>query len=561
MKIIKYFTVVFLFLFLIMVSCKDNFLKEEMVSGVTSEFFEGEAGLENAINAAYSQLRSYYGHDNGMYISTYGTDNHCSNGYTARWLDDYAGELNSECNVCTHVWNSCYQAINTCNTAINRGEKQEKDVNDLLAEARFLRAHYYFLLVQYYGPVHLTLEETMGVETEAERTSEDKIYEAIINDLEFAIEHLPETQSQFGRATEPAAKHMLSLVLLTRGYKDYAENNDFKRSADLAKSVINDYHYQLLDSLPAVFDHDNEQNDEVIWSVQYSLDPLLNGYGNRSHTFFRPAYDTYCGGLDRGNNPGEGRPWIRFRPTQRFLDNFRPLDVDARFNQMYQTVWYFNTKNELPEGAEVGDTAIWITDEKLTWEKVDKIEKRLPGVVLFTWNKEHWYETQGGAIGVPEEPIDKYYIDRHMFPSLKKVDDWKRPSTNYMNGSRDVIVARLGETYLIAAEALYKDGKPEEAVYYINEIRKRAAYSGKEEQMTITSDQLDLDFILDERSREMFGEFKRWLTLVRTGKLIERVRAHNVRGRPNIKDYHKLRPIPETQMDRTTNEYTQNPGY
>ena len=182
-------------------------------------------------------------------------------------------------------------------------------------------------------------------------------------------------------------------------------------------------------------------------------------------------------------------------------------------------------------------------------------------MVLFTWNKKHWYETQGGTLGVPNEPIDEYYIPRHMFPSLKKVDDWKRPSTNYMNGSRDVIVARLGETYLIAAEALYKAGKSEEATYYINEIRQRSAYPGKEEQMKITVDQLDLDFILAERSRELGGEFKRWLTLVRMGKLIERVKAHNVRGGPNIKDYHKLRPIPESQMDLTTNEYPQNPGY
>ncbi|HDS07939.1 MAG TPA: RagB/SusD family nutrient uptake outer membrane protein, partial [Bacteroides sp.] len=95
---------------------------------------------------------------------------------------------------------------------------------------------------------------------------------------------------------------------------------------------------------------------------------------------------------------------------------------------------------------------------------------------------------------------------------------------------------------------------------YINTIRERAAYPGKEAQMHVSAAEIDLDFILDEWTRECFGEQSRWLDLKRTGKLLERVRAHNPDA-SNIKDFHVLRPIPVNQITRTTNDYGQNPGY
>jgi hypothetical protein len=101
-------------------------------------------------------------------------------------------------------------------------------------------------------------------------------------------------------------------------------------------------------------------------------------------------------------------------------------------------------------------------------------------------------------------------------------------------------------------------------VPYINAIRERAAYpSGNAAAMDITVDKLSLDFILDERSRELCGELVRWLDLARTGKLLERVKLHNTDGKSNIKPFHVLRPIPQTQIDATITgtPYPQNPGW
>jgi hypothetical protein len=131
-------------------------------------------------------------------------------------------------------------------------------------------------------------------------------------------------------------------------------------------------------------------------------------------------------------------------------------------------------------------------------------------------------------------------------------------------GSRDFMVARLAETYLIAAEALYKVGNIDEAVQHINAVRRRAAIPGKELEMEITADQLNIDFILDERGRELLGEMDRWFDLVRTGTLVDRVKKYNPDGAANIQPFHVLRPIPNDQIDRTEGgaaSFPQNPGY
>lgn len=548
---LKYLLSVLILASFVVVSC--DVLDEEIVSGVTADVhYNTPEGFEDAVNAAYVQLRQFYGSEHGGNLTAMGTDIISNGGHGGfHYMNQYTAGLNSESSPFWHIWNNFYQAINTCNAAINRSEDADlpqAEKTAKVAEVRFLRAHYYFLLVQYFGPIHLSLEETIGVETEANRTSEDVVYEAIIDDLEFAVQNLPVTQSEFGRATEPAAKHMLSLVLLTRGQTSFAQSDDLARAASLADEVINNYNHRLLDDFADVFDHDNEQNEEVIWSVQYTQDPLINDPGNQSHLHYRPWYEVFNDGLDRALEPGYGRPWIRFRPSPFGMENFRPLDVDSRYDKSFQDVWYFNTTNGIPDGAAVGDTAIWVTDEFLTQQDVEEVEARLPGVNLMTWNSDN----EG----------DPWYWHINMFPNLKKVDDFKRPSVNEANGSRDYIVYRLAETYLNAAEALFMDGRANEAVPYVNTVRQRAAFPGMEDQMMITASDIDLDFLLDERAREFYGEQKRWLDLKRTGKLVERVRRYNPTvGAENIQEHHVLRPIPANQLTRTTNDYAQNPGY
>jgi hypothetical protein len=153
--------------------------------------------------------------------------------------------------------------------------------------------------------------------------------------------------------------------------------------------------------------------------------------------------------------------------------------------------------------------------------------------------------------------------DNLRYPTLTKFMDDTRANFNEAQSARDVFVIRLAEVYLIAAEAAMQTGALDKAADYVNVIRTRAAKPGQESAMEITTDQLSIDFILDERARELAGEQLRWFDLKRTGKLIDRVKRLNPENGVYLMDYHTVRPIPQTQLDAITNkeEFKQNPGY
>jgi hypothetical protein len=569
MKKMKYLFLTVTLILLAFASC--DVLDEEIISGVTVDtHYNTPEGFQDAVNAAYEHLRDFYGDEDGCEITVFGTDEYTHGGHGgAHDIDRYGHGLNAESNTFWDPWNQIYQGINTCNAVIGRAPdadipEDEKVVR--VGEVRFLRAHYYYLLVEFFGAVHLTLEETTGVETEANRTSEDQIYDAIIADLQYAINNLPVVADEFGRITKPAAQHHLALIYLTRAYKSFAGATDFSDAANLALDVINNSGHVLLDDYQEIYNvedangnlyHGNEQNAEIIWSVQYDIDPLLNGEGNRTHLYFRPWYEVYDqGGLVRGLGHGYGRPWIRFRPNSWLLENFKPLDVDSRFHKSFQQAWCFNYEGDIPAGASLGDTAIWITTEELDQAKYDAIKARLPYANIYSWDANDFDEPW--CIYNDDVPNNNINI----FPAPWKIDDNLRSSLNATNGSRDFIIFRLGETYLLAAEAMLgRDGDGSNAVTYVNEVRRRAAWPGMETAMEVTAGDVDLDFILDEWSRECFGEQQRWLDLKRTGKLIERVTLYNPEGAQNIDAHHLLRPIPSNQIIRCTNDYAQNPGY
>src|SRR5205085_1079599 len=92
-------------------------------------------------------------------------------------------------------------------------------------------------------------------------------------------------------------------------------------------------------------------------------------------------------------------------------------------------------------------------------------------------------------------------------------------------------------------------------------VRVPGPIPGHETEMDLAIGQLTLDEVLNERARELAGESMRWFDLVRTHKLVERVKLYNPDGGANVRAFHALRPIPQTQIDRTTTPFPQNPGY
>ena len=559
-------------------SCND-YLQEELVSDVSAAtYYTTPQGWEDAVRATYSTMKDYFGSEMGFTMTVFGTDVHTNGadgGHKA--INFYDNQLNAEESYMRETWRSFYRGINQANAVINRSEGIDLDqevIDQRIAEVRFLRALYYFMLTRTYGDIHLSLEETEGVEITANKTPAAEIYAtAIIPDLEAAIATLPASQGDLGRATKPAAEYLLGLALLTRSYTSFADANDAARAEALFTTVINDYGFELAENYLDLWGLDTlgvpvnissaEDNREIIFTVQNSkgqVDEGLDGAGHRGHLYFLMEYDKLPG-MER--DVENGRPWKRFRPTDYHLRLWN-REIDRRYDETYKHVWYSNNEGGIPtwsqdEAAfipagksvgdpkfEVGDTAVYIPGPGLAQDWDAEAKRSAPYIVITP---------------EPQFDGDNRSYNEIWYPTLNKFIDNTRPDRQHTQGQRDFYLMRLGEAYLLRAEARIKQGNATGAAEDINVIRRRAAWEGMEEAMTITPAEATLEFLLEERAREMDGEGHRWFTLTRTGTLVERVREHNPGAAPNIQDYHTVRPIPQEQIDRTEGGYEQNRGY
>ncbi len=522
--------------------CSDLLEEEQIVSPPIDTYYQTEDGYQGLVNTAYTFTRTLFaGGNNYAPLVFFGTDL-WTNGSDASFIEfnAYNSAIQPANPVLWELWSNFYQGIGICNTAISRKDKvtemSEEEINSKVAEAYFLRAWYYHILVMHFGGVPLKVEEVTEVETTATRASEDAVYAQIIDDLLMAENLLPTTQSDFGRATKPAAQALLARVYLTR--------NQNESAAIYAKKVINDYGFSLLEDYAELWNVENRVNSEVIWSIQFSQDQRLNENGNAYFLYFTPRYDLQPGMQRALEND---RPWPRFLATRFYLDLLQSnRDNDSRYDKSWKEVWYANNSATLLPNMEIGDTAFiyvpYAVPQSVKDAKKDEYK-------IFDINNLYDGETPTGSL--------------ELFPQMRKYKDPLRPAINSGVGTKNVIELRLAEVYLIAAEALMKQGNTSEGAALLNVVRRRAAWSGQEVNMEISPAELTLDFILNERALELGGERLRWADLKRTGKLLERVKLYNPTGRANIEEKHLLRPIPSNMIDRLTNseEFEQNPGY
>lgn len=534
-------------------SC-ESFLEEELVTDVSAaSYYTTAEGFEDAVEATYAAMKSFFGVERGFTMTSFGTDiytNGADGGH--KGINRYDGELSPSESYMRDTWRDFYRGINQANAVINRAQTLEgidqTTLNQRIAEVRFLRGFYYFTLLRTYGDLHLTLEETEGVEIEANRTPKSEIYtQAIIPDLEAAIATLPDSQTDFGRATKPAAEFLLGLVYLTRSYESFGnQQSDASTAETLFSNVINNYGFALLEDFADLWVLGNEEHSEIVFSMQNAktqVDTRLDRNGHRGHLYFLMEYDKLPGMTRDVTN---GRPWKRFRPTPYFYGLWENGEraIDARYDKSFKHAWLSNSAGNIPTDSEgnpmftVGDTAVFI-----------------PGPGL---DKEWGQDRQASARFMV---ITQDEFTEKLFPTMNKWIDPTRPNRQHTEGQRDYILMRLGDAYLLRAEARLQLNDTQGATEDINTIRTRAAWPGQEAAMMVDASQVDLDFLLEERARELVGEGHRWWDLVRTGKLVERVRLHNPQARDNIQDFHTVRPIPQDQIDRTLGGYPQNPGY
>ncbi|MEY4986930.1 MAG: hypothetical protein RL567_709 [Bacteroidota bacterium] len=531
-------------------SCSD-LLKENVISSISNDYIATTPGFIAATNAAYTPLRSFYATERGLTMSEYGTDIYSAGADGSyKGFHFYDSQLTSSVVILAELWDETYKGINTINAVIDRAPSvtgmTEAVKAQRVAEMKYLRAHYYFILVQQFGPLDLRLKETTGPTKTATRATEQAVYKQIEADLLAAIPALEnkKASSDYGRATKAAAENLLAKVYLTRASSKFAEASDYANAATLCNNVINNYGFKLLPDFDNVFDQANQINDEVIFSVQYTNDPLTNGFvdnqGNKLHLYFGMQYDVQPG-MQR--DVVNGRPFKRLKPTPYLLNTvFADRVNDTRYKKTFKDTWLSNkpgTYNTTFDGSKAtvtykaGDTTIYIPGYEMSLEerKAKKYQVLVPSLYNFA-----------------------------LFPTLKKFFDPLRPDMTYENGSRDYFVHRLADTYLMLAEAQFKLGKQAESVAAINAVRVRAAAAGKSENMKVTS--VDMNLIMEERARELAGEQTRWMDLKRWGNLVERVKLYNSDAAANVADRHYVRPIPQKQVDLSENGgFPQNSGY
>lgn len=617
-KLAKY--ILLSFLFISGFSCQ-SFLEEKVVSGVSYDFFETKSGLESAVNGIYTTMRWYVGGERYYCFNEYGVDYvwEGADGGNKDSFNKYSNQLNSSNSLLYEFWENNYKGITRANTALMYLPKvkdmTEEEKVQREGEIRFMRAYFYFDLVQHFGKIPLLKQGNVSdIITDFKRAEVSEIYNFIIEDLRYAYDVLPDVamQSDRGRATKWAASHLLSKVYLTRGsaIKDQRgqKPSDIDSTAYYAEQVINSGKFALESDYSTTFDHDKQKNStETIWGLEFTTDVLFNGDGNKMHLYWVPTYENLPG-LQRDLE--QGRAWKRLRPSPYCQTQLYDQLNDSRLYKMFKWVYFANKESSIPvweekyyyvdENGVTTDDLLYETPKEL----VGKPKFELGDTAVYFIHRYYGAKDYKGAV-IDKEKDRQMQLDiaksrytlipvdnntNHFFPGLKKWLDTQRPDMNYEQGSRNFVRMRLADTYLMAAEAYGRKGDFNKAAEYINIIRKRAAFkegeikplewstiyggdksrisSSTENEMLITASSIQdnfIEFILDERCRETFGEMNRWEDLVRTETLYDRAKKFNPDAATNIKEYHRLRPIPQKHIDRLSPkpslEEAQNVGY
>lgn len=301
-------------------------------------FYKTEADAVAAVNAVYDVLSEWGAYEREIYLMTeLSTDNMDLNGRNqARLqLDDYVIDPNN--NIIRDAWQSLFDGVNRANTVIGNvpaaasiPEAVRKRVE---AEARFLRAFYYFNLVRLYGDVPLLTSETQSLTgLDVAREPVAKVYELIVEDLKVAESNLPLSYTGInkGRITQGAAKSLLAKVYLTMAGNPLKDTQKWSLAAAKALEVINSNQYALWDNYADNFAIPLKNGKESVFEGQTQANNAGNDV-SRIYTNFAPS----------PQNPFGQRAYGGFLPT---LELYNTYESSDERKELYLTQNYTTPK-------------------------------------------------------------------------------------------------------------------------------------------------------------------------------------------------------------------------
>lgn len=587
----KKYLILSMFAAFLLTGCnEDKFLEEKPLDfNSASNSYETAADYDAAITELYFLTREEF-------YTTYDRTTDLSK-FADMWItadplkSNVVADLSPSGAMAKFYWDENYKLIAQANTVIGRLPNSSKLTDDekkvYEAKARFFRALAYRTLVLLYGDVPLQLEEVSSPKTDYVRESKDKVKAQVVEDLEFAAANLPEINTvKDGEISKPAANMLLAEMYLATGDNDKAIN--------AASAVINNPNLALMekrfgsqakedgDVFYDLFRPNNQNrasgNTEGIWVIQFETN-IEGGGNNTSHHFWDPG--SFWG--ERFFAPQVDKFQL-IKPDGTRLQLFdwpigdmtggRGIGTHYATNHLYNEIWaddfddMRNSEYNWPRRFKIHRTNVLDDNPELKAAMPDGYFDLENTVLPDGWSMETGFA--GGVAATTQLP------NRFMCGySTKMTTPFHHPDAQYENketyklagtGGKtftDQYFFRLAEAYLLRAEAYVNKGDKNKAADDINELHKRA------NAKLCTADQMNLDYILDERLRELTCEEKRRLTLSRVGKLAERIKKYNpyfsAAYSADNKDYDAhfdLLPIPLSAIQANKDaKLEQNPGY
>lgn len=551
-------------------SCSDSYLDEKVYSSYVPGSTDTKT-IEAQLVGLHRTFASIYGwSSNQGFVACFQTGTDVASAGDEQGVErpfhQYA-ELNNENAGVGYLWQEMYEMINNANLIVTAlGDNPSGQQAQEAAEAKFFRAYAYNILVTLWGDVPLVTVSTTVPRTDYTRTAVAEVDKQIEADLTYAMNNLPVVGKAVheSRANKDFARMLAAEAYLRMGMRDASY---FKKAEDAVTPVITEGNYSLItsrygkflseggDAYHDMFRYGNERrsqgNKEGIWTFQmeYNRDVIGGTIDNpQMRRVWQPAMHKYSGMQNCDSLGGRGNGRLR-------LSNFIKYGLYSKgdirnSNWNIRRVVYYNRPGYSEEIGLDKDGF------RVASSSADAVKK----ITIKTGDK---------VIPFRGDSLNVFYPYTTKWGGYDTTDDFGYALV------KDWPVMRFAEAYLLRAEARMRQGNNNGAAEDINVLRDRAfkdyrAQSGNADAGKVTAAQMNIDFILDERARELIGEENRRITLVRTNTLAERIEkngdkvpyAPESKTITGFKDFNSLLPIPLSviQLNKDA-EIKQNTGY